>query len=67
MPNAGDEVVYLCLAGFRCDAVVNMVRLDGRLDLSVDAGSKDPVSLTRIEFVDPDELRPGTCSTGRRT
>ena len=66
MPKTGDEIVYLCLAGYRCDAAVNMVRPDGRLDLAVDAGSKDPVMLTRISFVSPDELRPGSCSIGRR-
>ena len=62
----GDEIVYLSLAGYRCDAAVNMVRPDGRLDLAVDAGSKDPVMLTRIAFVEPADLRPGTCSVGRR-
>lgn len=66
MPNVGDEIVYLCLAGYRCDATVNMIRHDGRVDLAVDAGSKRPVMLTNIMFVDPAELRPGTCSTGRR-
>ena len=66
MPKTGDEIVYLSLAGYRCDAAVNMVRPDGRIDLAVDAGSKDSVMLTRISFVSPDELRPGSCSIGRR-
>ena len=66
MPKTGDEIVYLSLAGYRCDAAVNMVRPDGRLDLAVDAGSKDPLMLTRIAFVEPTDLRPGTCSVGRR-
>lgn len=66
MPKTGDEIVYLSLAGYRCDATVNMVRPDGRIDLAVDAGSKDPVMLTRIAFVAPTNLRSGTCSVGRR-
>ena len=66
MPKVGDDIVYLCLAGYRYDATVNMIRPEGRLDLAVDAGSKDRVMLTNIAFVEPDELRPGTCSIGRR-
>lgn len=66
MPKVGDEIVYLCLAGYRCDATVNMIRPEGRVDLAVDAGSKDPVMLTNVAFVDQPDLRPGTCSIGRR-
>lgn len=62
----GDRIVYRCLAGFRYDAEVRAVRLDGRLDVAIDAGANDPVELTRIEFVEPADLRPGTCSTGNR-
>lgn len=65
-PSRGDQILYLSRAGFRCDAKVNSVRPDGLVDLAVDAGSTDPVMLTRIAFVPPDELRPGSCSIGRR-
>lgn len=66
MINRGDKVLYRCLAGFRYDAEVKAVRVDGRLDIAVDAGCADPVELTRIAFVAPDKLAPGTCSSGRR-
>lgn len=68
----GERVVYRCLAGWRCDAVVTRVRpeppktpggrlsFDGSLDIEVDTGS-GPLPLTRIELVPPDQLEPGTC------
>jgi hypothetical protein len=60
----GQRVVYRCLAGFRYDAEVVTVRLDGTVDLAVDAGCNDHVQLTRIEIAP--ELRPGTCREGSR-
>lgn len=66
MTSRGDKIVYRCLAGFRYDAEVRAVRLDGRVDIAVDAGSADPVELTRIAFVSPEAHVPGTCTTGRR-
>lgn len=62
--NRGDLMVYRCLAGFRYDAEVRSVRLDGRVDLAIDAGANDPVELTRIEVTE--KLIPGTCAAGRR-
>lgn len=66
MPASGDELVYLCLAGFRYDAVVRHVRAGGLLDIASDVGCADPHELTGIEFVDACDLRPGTCAVGRR-
>lgn len=66
MPARGDELVYLCLAGFRYDAFVRVVRADGRLDIASDVGCNDPHELTGIEFVDACDLRSGTCAVGRR-
>lgn len=65
-PARGDELVYLCLAGFRYDAVVRHVRPDGRVDLASDVGCVDPHELTGIEFVETCDLKPGTCAVGRR-
>lgn len=62
----GDRIVYRCLAGFRYDAEVRAVRLDGRVDIAVDAGCADPVELTRIAFAEPAVHVPGTCTTGSR-
>lgn len=64
--NRGDRIVYRCLAGFRYDAVVRTARLDGRVDIGVDAGAEDPVELTRIEFVVPEHHRAGTATQGTR-
>ncbi len=60
----GDVVVYRCIAGWLCDAEVRVVRLDGTVDLAVDAGSADPVELTRVEVCE--KLVPGTCADRRR-
>lgn len=58
----GDRVIYRCLAGHIYDAEVVSVQLDGRLDLAVQNGSSEPTQLTRIKFVESDELVPGTCA-----
>lgn len=74
MIELGTPVIYRCLAGWKCDAVVTrvcpeppktpgpMLALGGSFDIAVDAGSKDPVQLTRIELVALKDLRPGTCA-----
>lgn len=67
-PARGDELVYLCLAGFRYDAVVRHARAGGLLDIASDVGCNDQHELTGIELVaDACDLRPGTCAVGRRT
>ncbi len=66
MTSRGDKIVYRCLAGFLYDAEVRAVRLDGLVDIAVDAGSNDPLELTRIAFVDPEAHVPGTCTIGQR-
>lgn len=66
MTSRGDKIVYRCLAGFRYDAEVRVVRLDGRVDIAVDTGSNEPVELTRIALVDKVAHLPGTCAIGTR-
>lgn len=52
-------MIYRSLAGHDHDAEVLARRLDGTVDLAVNAGAGDPVHLTKIEVVE--HLRPGTC------
>lgn len=66
MTSRGDKIVYRCLAGRYYDAEVRVVRLDGRVDIAVDAGSSEPVELTRITVVDKVAHLPGTCAVGTR-
>lgn len=56
-----EKIVYMCLAGIAGDAWVRAVRPDGTVDLGADVRSKELHELTRIEAVQPDQLRPGTC------
>ena len=55
-------MTYLSLAGHRHRATIIARRLNGTVDIEVDAGSQTPVTLTRIELVTTQELRPGTCT-----
>lgn len=57
-------MIYRCLAGFPYRAAVVARRLDGSVDLAVDAGCNDPVQLTRIKVVEQGKLVPGTCCEG---
>lgn len=45
----GSHITYISLAGHPHDAIIQAVRLDGELDLAVDAGCEDRVQLTRIK------------------
>lgn len=58
----GEKIVYMCLMRIRGDAWVRALRPNGTVDIGADAGSHDLHELTRIEVVDYDDLRPGTCS-----
>ncbi len=77
MIEPGAPVIYRCVAGWRCAAAVTRVcpeppktpgqslGLEGSVDIAVDAGSREPVALTRIEVVpSAADLRPGTCCLG---
>lgn len=66
MTSRGDKIVYRSFAGFRHDAEVRAVRDNGLVDIAVDTGCSEPLELSRVSFVTPDKLLPGTCSTGRR-
>lgn len=66
MTNRGDKIVYRSFAGFRHDAEVRAVREGGLVDIAVDTGCSEPLELTRVAFVAPEKLLPGTCSTGSR-
>lgn len=55
----GQTVTYRSLAGVDHRATVVGVRADGTVDLAVDAGSKHPVDLSKIEV--RADRRRGTC------
>jgi hypothetical protein len=59
---SGSAVRYRSLAGQLCDATVTGVRADGSVDIDVDAGSKEPVHLTRIPVSDKIPLDRGSCA-----
>ena len=62
---SGSSVRYRSLAGQLCDATVTGVRADGSVDIDVDAGSKEPVHLTKVPVSDELPFDRGACSLKR--
>lgn len=57
----GQQMTYMCLAGYLYEAVVRTINQDGTVDIGSDVGSADLHEMTRIEIMTAAELRKGTC------
>lgn len=52
LPAINETVSYMSMSGMHYEAKVRQVHPNGRIDIDVDAGTRQPVLLTEIEWIE---------------